>query len=134
MGQLRTGTASRRICAEGMVAEMTADTVADMTDTTAITLTFDDLFVLTTGDAEAFVYDMVDSAAPPPYYITVADRRFALAGLTFLEHGHGAVLPRWVREEEAAGHLVMFVRREERLIGYVHDPAAIEDEDEAEGE
>ena len=49
--------------------------------------------------------------------------------MTFLEHGHGAVLPRWVTGEEAEGHLVMFVRRNERLLGYVHDPAAPIDED-----
>ena len=98
-------------------------------DTTATTLTFDDLFVLSTGDVDAFVYDMAEATVPPPYYITVDGRRFALSGTTFLEHGHGAVLPRWVREEEAAGHLVMFVRRNERLLGYVFDPAAADDED-----
>ena len=103
-------------------------------DPTAISLTFDDLFVLSTGDVDAFVYDMAESPAPPPYYITVDGRRFALAGLTFLEHGHGAVLPRWVREEEAGGRLVMFVRRSERLMGYVHDPAAASGDDEEGGD
>ena len=104
-------------------------------DPTAITLTFDDLFVLSSGDVDVFVYDMAESPVPPPYYITVDDRRFALSTLTFLESGHGAILPRWVHEEEAAGHLVMFVRRNLRLLGYVHDPvaeaeAAAEDGDE----
>jgi len=103
-------------------------------DTTAITLTFDDLFVLSTGGVDAFVYDMAESTVPPPYYITVDGRRFALSGLTFLESGHGAILPRWVREEEAAGHLVMFVRRNERLMGYVFDPAAEADDEAAEDE
>ena len=98
-------------------------------DTTAITLTFDDLFVLSTGDIDAFVYDMAEATAPPPYYIEVDGKRFAYTGTTFLEHGHGAVLPRWVREEEAAGHLAMFVRRNERLLGYAYDPAAADDED-----
>ena len=104
-----------------------ADTMA--ADPTAITLTFDDLFVLSTGDVDAFVYDMADSLVPPPYYITVDGRRFALSGMTFLEQGHGAVLPRWVREHEAEGRLVMFVRRNERLLGYVFDPTASDDED-----
>ncbi|MSQ29584.1 MAG: hypothetical protein EXR68_03740 [Dehalococcoidia bacterium] len=103
-------------------------------DPTAITLTFDDLFVLSTGGVDVFVYDMADSPAPPPYYITVDGRRFALSGLTFLEKGHGAVLPRWAREEEAAGRLVMFVRRSERLMGYVYDPAASDDDDEGDDE
>ena len=88
---------------------MVADTMT--ADPTATTLTFDDLFVLSTGGIDAFVYDMAESPVPPPYYITVDDRRFALSGLTYLESGHGAVLPRWVTEEEAAGHLVLFVRR-----------------------
>jgi len=105
---------------------VTAETMADPT---SITLTFDDLFVLSTGDVDAFVYDMADSPVPPPYYITVDGRRFALTGLTFLESGHGAILPRWVREQEAEGKLAMFVRRNERLMGYLHDPAASEDED-----
>ena len=98
-------------------------------DPTAISLTFDDLFVLSTGGVDAFVYDMAEAEVPPPYYITVEGSRFALTGLTFLEQGHGAILPRWVREEEAAGHLAMFVRRGERLLGYVHDPAVVDDED-----
>ena len=104
-------------------------TTDSMTDTTSSTLTFEDLCVLFTGEVEAFVYDMAEAAVPPPYYITVSGRRFALSGMTFLEHGHGAVLPRWVTGEEAEGHLVMFVRRNERLLGYVHDPAAPIDED-----
>ncbi len=113
-------------------AEMTEQAAADPT---SITLAFDDLFVLSTGDVDAFVYDMAEATDPPPYYITIDDRRFALTGLTFLEQGHGAVLPRWVREEEAAGHLVMFVRRNERLMGYVFDPAvAAEDEGDEAGD
>ncbi|MDA0301653.1 MAG: hypothetical protein O2822_03925 [Chloroflexi bacterium] len=103
-------------------------------DPTAITLTFDDLFILSTGDVDAFVYDMGEAQVPPPYYIAVDGRRFVLTGTTFLESGHGAVLPRWVREHEAEGRLAMFVRRNERLMGYVHDPAAPEDEEGGEEE
>lgn len=105
-------------------------------DPTAITLTFDDLFVLSTGGVDVFVYDMGDADGQPPYYVAVDGRRFAFSGTTFLEQGHGAVLPRWVHDEEAAGHLALFIRRRERLIGYVHDPSASEDgeDDEAEGD
>jgi hypothetical protein len=101
-----------------------------MTDehATAITVTFDDLYVLTSEDAEGevdvFVLNWNEEPLPPPFYVTVSDRRFALSGLTFLVRGHGAALPRWVREEEAAGHLTMFVEREDRLLAYVHDPEA----------
>ena len=115
---------------------MVADTMT--ADPTATTLTFDDLFVLSTGGVDVFVYDMLETAElpqQPPYYVTVDGRRFAFSGMTFLEHGHGAVLPRWVREEEAAGHLTLFVRRNERLMGYVHAPAAVDEDDEdGEGE
>ena len=38
-----------------------------------------------------------------------------------------------VREHEAEGHLVLLGERDDRYMRYVHDPAAIEDdEDEAE--
>ncbi len=109
-----------------------------MTDehTTAITVTFDDLYVLTAedteGDVDVFVLNMNEAPAPPPYYITVADRRFALTGETFLVRGHGAALPRYVRAEESEGRLAMLVEREERLLAYVHDPVAEAEEDEAE--
>ena len=118
-----------------MTTETTTETAETATnDPTSIALAFDDLFVLSTGDVDAFVYDMAEATVPPPYYITIDGRRFALSGLTFLEQGHGAVLPRWVREEEAAGHLVMFVRRNERLMGYVFDPTAAEDEGDEAGD
>ncbi len=108
------------------MAEMTA------MDPTRITLSFDDLFVLSTGGVEVFSYDMGTAPTPPPFYITVDGRRFQFTGATFLEKGHGAALPRWVREEEAAGRLAMFVRRNARLLAYVHDPAEAE-ADEGDG-
>lgn len=98
-------------------------------DPTSITLTFDDLFVLATGGVEVFAYDMGTAPAPPPFYMTVDGRRFQFTGATFLEKGHGAALPRWVREEEAAGRLAMFVRRNARLLAYIHDPAEAEDDE-----
>lgn len=96
-------------------------------DPTAATLTFEDLGVLTTGGVDVFLYDANEGAHPPAYYITVAGMRFAFTGSTYLEKGHGAVLPRWVRAEEAAARVVLVVRRSERLLAYVHDPAAAED-------
>ena len=107
---------------EAAVVEMTA------ADPTSATLTFDDLDVLSTGGVDIFMYDAGEAPNPPPYYVTIDGKRFAFTGLTYLEHGHGAVLPRWVREEEAAGHLAMVVRRNERLMAYVYDPAATDDE------
>ncbi|MSQ42362.1 MAG: hypothetical protein EXR65_04925 [Dehalococcoidia bacterium] len=110
----------------GAAATMTADL-------TAITLTFDDLSVLSTGGVDVFTLDMGEAPQPPPYYVTVDGRRFRFTGATYLERGHGAVLPAWVRSEEAAGRLTLFVRRGERLLAYVHDPAETE-EDEGEAE
>ena len=105
------------------MVEMTADP-------TSVTLTFDQLDVLSTGGVDVFMYDAAEAPNPPPYSITVDGRRFAFTGQTFLEHGHGAVLPRWAEDEEAAGHLVMVARRNERLLAYVHDPASAEDDAE----
>ncbi len=107
-----------------------ADTAA--ADPTIVELDFSDFYILTSGDVDAFAVNWTEMDEPPPFYVTVAGRRFAFNGLTFLVKGHGAPLPTWVREEEAAGHLVLFVERDDRLLCYVHDPAAIEDdEDEA---
>lgn len=101
-----------------------------MADPTERTLTFGDMYVLATGGVEVFVYDMADEPDPPPYFINVAGRRFAYTGDTYLQDGHGAVLPEWVRQEEEAGRLVMFVLRHERLLAYLHDPAAPAAEDD----
>lgn len=99
-------------------------------DPTSVTLGFEDFYLLTSGGVDAFAINWSEHDTEPPYYITVDGRRFAFNGLTFQVKGHGAALPGWVREEEAAGHLVLFVERGPRLMCYVHDPAAVEDDDE----
>ena len=103
-------------------------TMAEATDPTSVTLTFEDFYILTTGDVDAFAVDWNEQATPPPYHVTVEGKRFAYTGITFLVKGHGAELPSWVQAEEAAGHLVLFVERETRLMAYVFDPEAEEDE------
>src|SRR5690606_27137872 len=101
-----------------------------------ITVTFDDFYVLTAedqdGEVDAFVLNWNEEPTPPPYYVRVDDRRFGLASITFLVRCHGAALPRWLRAEEAEGHLTLFVERDERLLAYVHDPNAETEEDEPE--
>lgn len=99
-------------------------------DPTRVSLSFDDFYVLTSGDIEAFAVNWNDHPNPPPYYVHVDGRRFAYTGLTFLVRGHGAELPDWVRAEEEQDHLVLFAEREDRLLAYVFDPAAVV-EDEA---
>ena len=77
---------------------------------------------------QAFMLDWNLDPAPPPYYLWVDGRRFAYSGETLPTKGHGATFGRVVAEREAAGQLVMFVERDPRLLIYVHDPAAQDDE------
>ena len=101
----------------------------DVADPTQMSVTFDELYVLESGGVDCFVLDMNDVPTLPPYYITVDGRRFGYTGLTYLAKGHGAPLPAWVRSEEAAGHLTLFVERNGRLMAYLHDPSATEDDE-----
>lgn len=85
---------------------------------------FDDLTVLSEGDADVFVLNFNGDDGPPPYYVTVNSRRFSFTGETFLIFGHSARLASWVREQEEAGMLVLLGERDDRYLRYVHDPAA----------
>ncbi len=107
---------------------MTTETAPHRTSTS---LTFEDFYVLSAEDIDAFAANWNEQPDPPPFYVDVDGKRFAYTGLTFLVRGYGAELPRWVREEEAAGHLVLFVERDDRLLSYVYDPA-VEAEEAAE--
>lgn len=98
-------------------------------DPTSMTATFDELYVLESGGVDCFVLNWNEAPALPPYHITVDGRRFAYTGTTYPVKGHGAALPRWVRDEEAAGRLALFVERDGRLMAYLHDPSAVEDDE-----
>ena len=100
-------------------------------DTTSVTATFEDFYVLTAEDVDAFALNWNERPTPPPYHVIVDGKRFSYNGLTYLVRGYGAELPHWVREEEAAGRLVLFVERDDRLLCYVYDPAAEAEEEEA---
>ena len=93
---------------------------------------FDDLTVLSEGEADVFVLNLNGEEGPPPYYVTVNGRRFSFTGETFLIFGHSAMLSDWVREQEAEGMLVLLAEREDRYLRYVHDPAAELEEAESE--
>lgn len=110
---------------------MTTD-AADTGHQTTVELTMDDLYVLTADDVDAFAVNWNEQPAPPPFYVVVDGRKFALTGQTYLVRGFGAELPDWVKAEDAAGHLVLFVERDGRLLAYSFDPDAESDEDEAE--
>lgn len=111
---------------------MTTD-AAEMTHQTSATLTFEDFYILTGDEFEAFAVNWNDEPSAPPFYVDVDGKRFAYQGVTFLVRGHGAELPDWVKAEDEAGRLVLFVERLERLLAYSYDPnAEVEEEDAAE--
>ena len=94
-----------------------------------VQVSFEDMGVIEDDSGvQAFILDWNLDPAPPPYYIWVDGRRFAYAGETLPVKGHGATFGRVVTEHEAAGRLVMFVEREPRLLVYIHDPAAQDDD------
>jgi hypothetical protein len=99
-----------------------------MADTTSVTLTFDDFYLLTAEDIDAFAVNWTEHPTPPPYNVIVDGKKFVHTGTTYLVRGFGAELPRWVKEQEAEGHLVLFVERDDRLLSYVYDPAVAAEE------
>jgi hypothetical protein len=100
---------------------------------TELAVGFDDLTVLSEDALELFVLNLDDDPDLPPFYVDVAGRRFAYSSNTFPVKGHGATLPPFVEEQEAAGNLVILVERNDRYMAYVYDPNAVYDEEE-EGE
>jgi hypothetical protein len=100
--------------------------------TTEIATGFDDMTVLSEGGVDVFILNLEEYEDVPPYYVDVAGRRFAYASVTFPVKGQGASLPRFVRETEAEGKLVIMVERKERYLAYIHDPNAEDEEGDEE--
>jgi len=109
---------------------MTTEAVEAPHETT-VELTFEDMYVLTAEDVDAFAVNWNEHPSPPPFYVIVDGKKFAYVGQTYLVRGYGAELPEWVKAEDAEGHLVLFVEREGRLLAYSYDPAAEDEEEEA---
>ncbi len=107
---------------------------------TEVKVSFDDMTVFSEGGVDVFVLNWDHSDDPPPYYVDVAELRFAFSASTMLVTGHRDLLPNYVREQQAEGRIPLFVERDERYYIYLHDPHAGEDEDvedsdaEADGE
>lgn len=91
---------------------------------------FEDFTLLETGDVDVFVLNLNELDGPPPFYIQVGERRFALQRDTYQVRGHGAELPAWLREEETAGRIVLLGERDDRFLTYIHDPAEEDEDDE----
>ena len=102
--------------------------------TTEIAITFDDMTVLAEDDFEVFVFNMLELPDVPPFYLEVAGRRFSYSSRTFPVKGHRASMPPFIREEEAAGHIVLLGERNGRYMAYVHDPNAPADDEEGDAE
>jgi hypothetical protein len=100
----------------------------------ALTVGFDDMTVLSEGGVEVFLLNLDAQEGPPPYYVDVNDQRFHLGSNSFPIFGHSASLPRFVREHEEEGQLVLLVERDGRYLTYLHDPTVADEEDEADDE
>lgn len=95
---------------------------------------FEDLMVVSDDEGvDVFALNWNQPPYPPPFFIVVAGRRFRFSGKTFLLKGYGALMARFIQEQEAEGRLALLVERDNRLYIYLHDPAVeAEDEEEAE--
>ena len=113
---------------------MTTETPNETAHETSVELSIEDMYVLSAGDVDAFAVNWNEEPTSPPFYVTVDGRKFAYVGQTYLVRGYGAELPDWVRAEDEAGHLVLFVERDDRLLAYSYDPTAEVEEEEAPAE
>lgn len=106
------------------------ETGVDDAPSEAMVVTYDDLELLETEDVDSFVLNLNDLPTAPPYFVEVDGRRFSLLRETFLVRGHGATMPRWIREQEAEGRLVLLAERNERYLVYLWDPNADSDDED----
>jgi len=100
---------------------------------TAVTVGFEDLYLLSESGVDVFVLDLSRDAGQPPYYISAEGRRFAFTGRTFLNPGWHTALPREIQAEEAEGRLALLVERPKRFYLYLHDPAAEAEAEDGDG-
>lgn len=104
-------------------------------ETKVMTLGFNDLYIVSTGGVDVFALNLNNWEGPPPFYLNVEGREFALQpSNTYLVTGHGAGLPTWIQAEEAEGRLTVLAERAGRYLVYSHDTTAVDEEDEDEGE
>ncbi len=96
-----------------------------------ITVGFQDLHIVSSGGVDVFALNLNDWPHPPPFYLEVDGRQFALQpSNTYLVTGHGARLPEWITAEEAEGRLTVLAEREDRYLVYSHDTLATDEDDE----
>ena len=96
-----------------------------------MTVGFQDLYMVSSGGVDVFALNLNDWPNPPPFYLEVDGRLFALQpSNTYLVTGHGAALPTWITAEEAEGRLTVLAEREDSYLVYSHDTLAIDEDDE----
>ena len=96
---------------------------------TELAATFNDMTVLSEDGLDVFLLNLDQYEDAPPYYLDVAGRRFAYSSTTFPVKGQGAQMPGFIREQEAAGNLVLLGERKGRYLAYIHDPNAETDDE-----
>ena len=118
------------------MVDATAETVPTYQfddETKTMTLGFNDLYIVSTGGVDVFALNLNTWEGPPPFYLEVEGRQFALQpSNTYLVTGHGGALPAWLREEEAEEHLTVLAERDGRYLVFSHDTTAVDEEDEEE--
>jgi hypothetical protein len=98
-----------------------------------LTIGFQDLHMVSSGGVDVFALNLNDWPHPPPFYLEIDDRLFALQpSNSYLVTGHGAALPAWITAEEAEGRLTVLAEREDRYLVYSHNTLATDEDDEDE--
>ena len=100
-------------------------------ETKAMPIAFESLHVVSTGGVDVFALNLNQWPHPPPFYLEIDSRLFALqASNTYLVTGYGAALPQWIAAEEEEGRLTVLAERDDRYLVYSHDTRAIDDEED----
>ena len=73
-------------------------------ETKTMTLTFSDLYLVSTEGGDVFALNLNEWDHPPPFYLDIEGRLFAMQpSNTYLVTGYGARLPEFIQSEEAEG-------------------------------
>jgi hypothetical protein len=98
-----------------------------------MTVSFQDLHMVSSGGVDVFALNLNDWPEQPPFYLEVDGRQFVLQpSNTYLVTGHGARLPEWIAAEEAEGRLTVLAERGPRYLVYSHNTLTTSEDDEDE--
>ena len=94
-------------------------------DQKMVSVSFDDLDVLSDQDKETFVLNLNSFESQMPYYIKVNDYNFSFSGQSFLINGRSAMLPTLIEENENNHQLTLLVERSNRFYIYLHQTESV---------